>query len=299
MGQKVSRRVWTRSFGKTDVGRTRTRNEDCFLIADLTQGVAIRDSIACEFELGQRGSFFVVADGMGGAAAGALASAMATDTIYSHLSESWRGEREATPERFVYRLTEALEVANGHIHSHAVSRPELRGMGTTATAAGLLGDHVYLAQVGDSRAYLVRDGEAYQLTKDQSLVQRLIDAGELTDAEAAAGGRRNVILQALGPAPQVRVDLTYQQVRRGDILVLCSDGLSSLVKPAEIARIAATEVEIATACERLIALANQKGGTDNITAVLVRLAGDGLHPPGQDEVTYRPYRGQVFKYDKR
>ncbi len=172
-------------------------------------------------------------------------------------------------------------------------------MGTTATAAGLFGDHVYLAHVGDSRAYLVRDGEAYQLTKDQSLVQRLIDAGELTDAEAAQGGRRNVILQALGPAPRVRVDLTYQQVRRGDILVLCSDGLSSLVKPAEIARIAATEVEIATACERLIALANQKGGTDNITVVLVRLAGDGLHPPGRDEVTYRPYRGQVLKYDKR
>jgi serine/threonine protein phosphatase PrpC len=297
MRKTVSKRVWTRSFGKTDVGRTRTRNEDCFLIADLTRGHAIRDSIACNFELGERGSFFVVADGMGGAAAGAVASAMATDTIYSHLLASWKAESAATPDRFVHRLTEALEVANDHIYSRAASRPELRGMGTTATAAGLLGDYVYLAQVGDSRAYLVREGEAYQLTKDQSLVQQLIDAGELTDAEAAGSGRRHVILQALGPAPRVRVVLTYQQVCRGDILVLCSDGLSSLVKPAEIARIAATEAEIATACERLIRLANQKGGTDNITVVLVRLAGDGLQSPGHDEVAYRPYRGQVLNYD--
>ena len=291
MGKNVSTAAWTRSFGKSDVGRVRARNEDCFLIADLTLGAAVRDSTACDFELGERGLFFLVADGMGGAAAGALASAMATDTIYSHLLESWRRDREATPERFVRRLGEALEVANDRIHAHAASQPELRGMGTTATAAGLLGDHVYLAQVGDSRAYLVREGAAYQLTKDQSLVQRLIDAGELTDAEAAEGGRRHVILQALGPAPQVRVDLTYQQVRRGDILVLCSDGLSSLVKPAEIARIAATEVEIARACQRLVALANQKGGTDNITVVLVRLAGDGLEPPGADEVGYRLYTG--------
>ncbi|HET8576568.1 MAG TPA: protein phosphatase 2C domain-containing protein [Methylomirabilota bacterium] len=291
MRKTASKRVWTRSFGTTDVGRTRTRNEDCFLIADLTRGHAIRDSIPCEFELGERGSFFVVADGMGGAAAGALASAMATDTAYSHLLASWTAERAATPDRFVHRLTEALEVANGHIHSHAASRPELRGMGTTATAAGLLSDHVYLAQVGDSRAYLVREGEAYQLTKDQSLVQRLIDAGELTDAEAAEGGRRNVILQALGPAPQVRVAVTYQQLRWGDILVLCSDGLSSLVKPAEIARIAATEPEIATACKRLVDLANEKGGTDNITVVLVRLAGDGLQPPGCESAGYRLYNG--------
>jgi serine/threonine protein phosphatase PrpC len=291
MANTVSRHVWARSFGKTDVGRTRARNEDCFLIADLTRGAAIRESLACEFELGERGSCFVVADGMGGAAAGALASAMATDTIYSHLLESWRGDRDATREQFVHRLTEALEIANDHIHSHAASRPELRGMGTTATAAGLFGDHVYLAQVGDSRAYLVRDGAAYQLTKDQSLVQRLIDAGDLTDAEAVEGGRRNVILQALGPAPEVRVDLTYQQLRRGDILVLCSDGLSSLVKPAEIARIAAAEAEIATTCERLVGLANQKGGTDNITVVLVRLAGDGLQPPDQEAVSYRLYTG--------
>src|SRR5207245_4674508 len=101
--------------------------------------------------------------------------------------------------------------------------PEVRGMGTTATAVGALGDHLFLSQVGDSRAYLIRNGAAVQLTRDQSLMQRLVEAGELTEEEAARSERRNIILQALGPDPSVKVDLTYQDVRKGDILVLCSD----------------------------------------------------------------------------
>ena len=110
-------------------------------------------------------------------------------------------------------------------------------MGTTATVAGVLGDTVYLAQVGDSRAYLVRGGIAAQITKDQSLMQKLVEAGELTQEEAEQSERRNIILQALGPEPNIKVDLTAQQLRRGDALVLCSDGLSGQVKPEEIASI--------------------------------------------------------------
>src|SRR2546428_99436 len=125
-----------------------------------------------------------------------------------------------------------------------------------------------LTQVGDSRAYLIRNGQAVQLTKDQSLMQRLVEAGELTEEEAARSERRNIILQALGPDPKVKVDLTYQDVRKGDILVLCSDGLSGQVKKEEIAEAIARERDLQTACDRLIALANERGGPDNITVVI-------------------------------
>src|SRR2546422_6159728 len=150
---------------------------------------------------------FVVADGMGGAAAGELASEMATDTIYQQMIRAWGREREATPHRFAYRLKEAVEVANGHIHAYAKAHPEVRGMGTTTTAVGVLSDHFYLTQVGDSRAYLIRNGQAVQLTKDQSLMQRLGEAGELTEEEAAKSARRSTNLRALGPDARVKVDL--------------------------------------------------------------------------------------------
>src|SRR5574341_2501476 len=156
-------------------------------------------------------------------------------------------------------------------------------MGTTATIAGLLGDTIYLAQVGDSRAYLVRDGKAIQITRDQSLMQRLIDAGEISEEAAAQSDRRNIILQALGPEPHVKIDLTYQRLRRGDVLVVCSDGLSGQVKPEDIANHIADGSDLKRACGELIALANQAGGPDNITVVAARFDGDGLAAASDDD----------------
>ncbi len=263
-------------FGKTDLGRTRDHNEDRFLVADLTRKAASLLPEVRQHDIGPRGTLLVVADGMGGAAAGELASEMATDTIYDHLVNTWHAEHEVTPQRFAYRLKEAVEVANASIHAHAKAHPEVRGMGTTTTAAGVLNDHLYLTQVGDSRAYLIRGGQAHQITKDQSLMQRLVEAGELTEEEAAHSERRNIILQALGPDPKVKVDLTHQEVRRGDILLLCSDGLSGQVKKEEIAKIVTGSKDLGAACEQLIALANERGGPDNITVVIARFDGDGL-----------------------
>ena len=263
-------------FGKTDLGRTRDHNEDRFLVADLSRKAASLQPDVRQHDIGPRGTLLVVADGMGGAAAGELASEMATDTIYSHLVKTWNAEDEVTPQRFAYRLKEAVEVANASIHAHAKAHPEVRGMGTTTTAAGVLNDHLYLTQVGDSRAYLIRGGQAHQITKDQSLMQRLVEAGELTEEEAAQSERRNIILQALGPDPKVKVDLTHQEVRRGDILVLCSDGLSGQVKKEEIAQIVSQTPDLSAACDKLISLANERGGPDNITVVIARFDGDGL-----------------------
>ncbi len=287
---RSSKPIKVEVFAKTDLGRTRDHNEDRFLVADLTRREASLLPDVRDHDVGARGSLFVVADGMGGAAAGEVASEMATETIYRQMVRAWGGEREATPQRFAYRLKEALEVANGHIHAYAKAHPEVRGMGTTTTAVGVLGDHFYLTQVGDSRAYLIRNGQAVQLTRDQSLMQRLVEAGELTEEEAAKSERRNIILQALGPDARVKVDLTHQEVRRGDILVLCSDGLSGQVKREEIAEIVSRERDLPAAADKLIALANERGGPDNITVVVARFDGEGLRPVGAaEEVGYQVY----------
>ena len=152
-------------------------------------------------------------------------------------------------------------------------------MGTTATVAGILESFLYIAHVGDSRAYLVRRGRAVQLTRDQSLVQELVDAGTMTEEEAAHSSHGSVLLQALGTGPQVRVDLTYQEIRRGDVIVLCSDGLFRMVKSSEIAGAVLRTQDPATLCDDLVALANQRGGPDNITVIVVHCEGAGLQEP--------------------
>jgi serine/threonine protein phosphatase PrpC len=277
-------------FGKTDLGMTRDHNEDCFLVADLTTKNASLQPEVREHELGVKGSLLVVADGMGGAAAGEVASHMATQTISEHLLSTWSDDKESTPQQLAFRLKESAEHANTAIHEYAKEHPEVRGMGTTLTAIGLLEDQVFLTQVGDSRAYLVRNGEASQLTKDQSLMQRLVDAGEMTEEEAERSERRNIILQALGPEAKVRVDLTHQQIRRGDTIVLCSDGLSGQVKKEEIAAAVSQDKDLVKVCTQLIDLANDRGGPDNITVVVARLTGDGLQDAdGGDEVGHQIY----------
>jgi PPM family protein phosphatase len=277
-------------FGKTDLGRTREHNEDTFLVADLSTGNASLHPEVRQHKVGPRGSLFMVADGMGGAAAGELASAMAADLIYHHLATAWVSDDDPSPERFAFRMKEAVELANQKIYGYAREHPEVRGMGTTVTAAGVNGQDLYLAQIGDSRAYLVRNGEAIQLTKDQSLMQRLVDAGELTEEEAEQSERRNIILQALGPDPRVRVDLSRQTLRRGDTLIICSDGLSGLVKREEFPAMVAANPELSDLCGALIDLANERGGPDNITVVTARFEGDGLPEPSASEgVGYAVY----------
>jgi serine/threonine protein phosphatase PrpC len=272
-------------FGRTDVGRTRDHNEDAFAVADLTANRATLQPDVRTHISGERGSLFMVADGMGGAAAGEIASAMAVDVVLRELERLWMNASRHDAEAFAQALKRATATANAEINAFATQHPEYRGMGTTSTIAGLLGDTLYLAQVGDSRAYLIREGVARQLTKDQSLMQKLVEAGELTEEEAEHSERRNIILQALGPETSVKVDLTHQIIRRGDVLVLCSDGLSGQVTKDEIAQIVSEEHDLVAACKRLVDRANENGGPDNITVIAARFDGDGLEVAGQaDEV---------------
>jgi protein phosphatase len=285
-------------FGRSHPGRVRRDNQDDFLVADLDAaegGYILRPEgdgsgvAACgEFLVGRRGVLLLVADGMGGGA-GAVASRLATTWIHDTLTTTWAAERVHTSERFAALLAFAVKHANGRIHRQAAEDAALRGMGTTATAVGLIDRYFYLAHVGDSRAYLVRSGEATQLTHDQSVVQAMIDAGTLTEEQAEASGQGNLILQALGATPQVNVELTYLEARRGDVLLLCSDGLSKLVRRTEIGEIIEETHELVAACDQLIDLANQRGGPDNVTAVLARVDGDGLEVAAMgDTVTRQP-----------
>lgn len=271
------------TYAQTDVGKTREHNEDAFVVADLATARPIAFDRQRRQRSGPMGTLFMVADGMGGAAAGEYASAAAVEIVVRYLRDHWSGRDRPTPETFVVAMYRATIRANDELHMIQKERRDLEGMGTTATVAGLLGDTLYVAQVGDSRAYLVRDGKSVQITRDQSLMQRLIDAGEISEEAAAQSDRRNIILQALGPEAHVKVDLTFQRLRRGDVLVVCSDGLSGQVKPEDIAGIVGDGSDLKRACAQLIETANNNGGPDNITVVLARFEGDGLAAASDDD----------------
>ncbi len=284
--------------GRTDRGRNRADNQDGFLVLDLADpGSALAadgDAATPEggdlsFELGERGAILLVADGMGGRAGGARASGMAITAVRNvMLDRCPEGESEGSD--FARRLERALEVANDAIHRGSRQGPHA-GMGSTATLAGLMGDTVYVAQVGDSRAYLIRSRHVGRLTRDQSLVQDLIDSGILDEGDSG-GVRRNMILQALGPAPKVRPAVTYHELRRGDVLLLCSDGLSGVVRDEEIRQAVSESSDCASLCRALVDLANDRGGPDNITVVAAKIEGAGVEEPLDSEgVSRRAYEG--------
>jgi PPM family protein phosphatase len=226
---------------RTDTGRQRRGNED---------------------SLYARPPIFVVADGMGGARAGEVASQIAVD-VFAHGLPS-----DGTPEE---RLSQRVQEANRLIYERSRSEQESAGMGTTLTAAYLDDAHLSIAHVGDSRAYLFRDNELRRLTQDHSLVDELVRRGKLTEEQAAEHPQRSIITRALGPEPTVEVDTWTYPVRAGDVLLLCSDGLTSMIPEQHITEILAAYSDLNAAADQLIDEANEAGGRDNITVVLFRL----------------------------
>ena len=257
------------------VGRVRDHNEDYFLIVDLLAADTVVHDPDSERRMAETGCLLVVADGMGGAAAGEVASEMAANVIFSQLARRWRERGARTATRVPQYLIDAIEVANREIHAYASVRPELKGMGTTATAAAVLDGRLYVGHVGDSRAYIVRNGDMRRITKDHSLTQHLLDTGALTPEAAATSPQRSTLLRALGPVQDVAVDFAHERMQAGDVLVLCSDGLWSSVAELEIGCIVNREPHLAAACERLVALANERGGHDNVTVLIARFAVGG------------------------
>lgn len=268
-----NREISVSAFGCTDVGQQRENNEDAFLVATLDTGIDRLNTQDCARCRGNRSTLLVVADGMGGAAAGEVASNLAVSALHSTLQ---RGPLATTTEE---QLRQATEQANAIIWQYAQNNPQAEGMGTTVTAALLREGIAYFAHVGDSRAYLMRGQRIRQLTKDQSLVQQMLEQGLLTAAEAARHPYRNVVMQALGVEAKVNVALSACKLLRHDTLLLCSDGLSNYVTDAEIQHTVAAAACPAYACQRLIELANARGGQDNITVIVARFEGAGLSAP--------------------
>jgi protein phosphatase len=280
-----------RLFARTDVGQVREHNEDNFLVADLTRRQRGLMEANRQTAIGPQGAVFAVCDGMGGAAAGEIASQLAVDIICEKMIDGLDEHTPVKRDDLGRRLVRAVEAAGLRIFQEAKLDRTRRGMGTTVTAAALVDEVLFLAQVGDSRGYILREGNLTQVTRDQSLVNQLIEAGQLTEEEAETFEHNNIILQALGTSDTVQVDLTYVELRRGDILLLCSDGLSGMVRFDEIREILRSSADPLDTCKSLTERANQAGGHDNITVIVVHFDGEGLKSLGPDTepLKYRKY----------
>ena len=203
------------SYALTDRGRMRDHNEDTFLVGDLSAGAAVRESRSQDLTLGERGALYLVADGMGGAAAGEVASEMAATEIHRYLIDTWRSDARMSEFKFTNRLRESVELANLQIHNYAREHPEVRGMGTTATVAAIWRDRLFIAQIGDSRGYLVRAGKLSQITTDHSWITEQVKLGLISKEEAEHHPFRNVITRALGTKGELKVDVDCVRMEPG------------------------------------------------------------------------------------
>ena len=278
------------------IGRVRKGNEDNYLVLNLSGAKAWTGSQddgefvieSQEFEVDENGIVVAVSDGMGGALAGEVASTMAVETVSEKLLKE---DPEATiaeeniDHHLIHKLHSATIFANYLIHQQGRSDPQFQGMGATFTGIGVTPKGADIIQVGDSRAYLVRNGKIYQVTKDQSLVQQLLDAQQITAEEAETHTLKNVILQALGAQNEIYPVSARVTPHRNDVFLLCSDGLSNKVPAVDMQRIVVDNFdELQNACVQLVTEANHNGGEDNITVILAKFTGDGLSEPVDDDV---------------
>lgn len=279
-------------YAKTDVGVVRSGNEDNFLVLNLSTADTWKPGGPDEdppvglstFSQSHYGSLIAVTDGMGGALAGEVASRLAVECVRDRMLEL---QASPTYSKFPFpeRLRFSIELANLYIHQMSATRAEYNGMGATFTAVGLFGLNAYFGQVGDSRAYLIREGHIQQITRDQSLVGQLVEAGHLTEEEAERHSYRNVILQALGASTNLNVVVDKLEIRDMDTFALCSDGLSNKVRPEEIKASIDQSGSLKEACDALIKLANERGGEDNITVLIAQVSGGRLTPADENRAT--------------
>ncbi|MEW6126701.1 MAG: Stp1/IreP family PP2C-type Ser/Thr phosphatase [Acidobacteriota bacterium] len=272
-----AKEIFVSVFAQTDVGMKRQANEDTYLIADLNSGNSNLRFGVTSHRVGDRGSLMIVSDGMGGHRAGDVASDLATQIVLDSLL-NFPETLQASE-----RLDRATRIANRIVCNCSEKNPELAGMGTTMTAVLVEGTNAYISQVGDSRAYLIRDDDITQLTRDQSLLQLLLDTGQLEPTDAASQPN-NVIMQAIGISPYLEPEITNVELRRDDYLVICSDGLSNKIEPQEILEVVQAAVRLDIACRKLVAMANARGGEDNITVIIARFDGEAFDSRSRNEI---------------
>jgi protein phosphatase len=263
------------SHGRTDRGRVRECNEDQFLIADFAHALHARQTSLDEPEVRYsppRGCLFVVADGVGGHAGGSRASALAVFTVESFILDTlnWCARLESDDgNQVLSEFKRALVRADTKLIQEARNRPELHGMATTLTLAYSLNNELFIAHVGDSRCYLLRNKMLYRLTNDHTLVDEMVRHGALKPEEAAHHRLRHVVTNVVGGHDRgVRVEVHKLPLEVGDRILLCSDGLTEMVEEKEILTLLSAQEEPEAICDRLIDRANEAGGKDNVTAVV-------------------------------
>ena len=277
-----SGQVTVTAFGLTDPGRVRKNNEDAFLISQLAKAAdGTMPEEVVTFHADEHAVVLAVSDGMGGAEAGEVASALVVQSLRDAMMNAKGDWDEAT------KL--AVEKANRAVWD-AAKEPGKKGMGATVTAVCVHKNQAHIAEVGDSRAYLVRNGRIRQVTRDQSFVQFLVDSGALKPEEAETYPMKNVVLQAMGQHADVQVALGRLELRRGDRLLLCSDGLSGMVTANDMRDAIERAKSLDEACSELITLANERGGEDNITVVIAEVGGEGLAVPRDAETLTQTFQ---------
>jgi len=278
-------------FGVTDTGKMRERNEDQFLIASLARALRVQQSSLQEASVqyaDAHGQLLVVADGMGGNAGGAEASALALNAIEDFLLHALKwlfaldGAGKAQGIDVLAELKSAIRRADARVCEAASIHPELRGMGTTLTMAYTHGSELFVTHAGDSRCYLFRGGSLYQLTQDHTLVAEMVRGGVLPPERAATHRLRHIITNVVGgPKLGVRAEVHKSRLEPDDVILLCTDGLTEMVPDSEIAATLRAEGNPRDAAERLVALALEHGGVDNVTVVVSRY--ERLPPAARDE----------------
>jgi protein phosphatase len=272
-------------FARTEIGCVRERNEDAFVVANAATGErGLRPGTTMQ-ELGGGLPLIGVCDGMGGAAAGDLASKIGTETLYDAVMASTPMPDAAAVQE---GMLSAIATANRAILDYARSHPGKRGMGTTLTAALVFGSDLYVVHIGDSRAYLRRGRTLTQLTTDHSIVGQMIASGQLTPEQGRSYEHRNVLLQALGVQPVIQPELLVVSLRAGDVLLLCSDGLTGPLEDTRILELMLKYQDPVRCCRALTEAACAAGGPDNVTVAIGRFVGDGLPiPQGREPVAVR------------
>ncbi len=253
-------------FGKTDPGRVRKNNEDAFVVADLTTAERVHSMpSSASLDVGERGVLVAVSDGMGGAQSGEVASTITLRSLRIGMNNGAADGAGAA-------LQTSVEGANRNVWDFARASGK-EGMGATLTAVLVHDLYAYMAEIGDSRAYLLRGDKFVQLTRDQSYVQLLVDRGVITPEQAGNSDYKNIIMQAIGIAPEVTVAMSRVSLRRRDRFLVCSDGLSNMV-PDEDMHAILKGATLDSVCTALVDTANARGGKDNITAVLLDVDGE-------------------------
>jgi len=244
------------NFGAySDKGMVRQINEDSFYVPS-----EINDN---------RILLFIVADGMGGHMAGEVASKEAVDAVVRYISENYEKEASNVRSNLINLINESILYANKQIYEKSLSDLNLSGMGTTFAIALIHNESLYIGHVGDSRIYLLRKNSLFQLTRDHSYVEELVSSGTITREEAANHPQKNIITRALGTEEIVEIDICVRKIYKNDTLILCTDGLTNMVDEETIKATVENEEPSLEAAKKLVALANQTGGTDNITVVIV------------------------------